>query len=64
PGHDLAILVMCHHNIISTGTFGWWGAWLNRGMTIFYQDWPKPNSTLASLFVKDEFFLPYWIGMS
>jgi FkbM family methyltransferase len=27
---DLYVLSLCHHNVISNSTFGWWAAWLNE----------------------------------
>ena len=28
-GSDLAFLSLCNHSVISTGSFGWWGAYLS-----------------------------------
>jgi len=64
PGADLAILASCEHTIMSTGTFGWWAAWLARGITIYYADWPRNGSDLAEMFIRDDFFPPKWIGMT
>ena len=60
---DLAILSRCQHSIITTGTFGWWGAWLAGGTTIYYKRFPVPGSSLASNFNKGDFFPPHWIGL-
>lgn len=30
PISDMYLQSMCHNNIISNGTFAWWGAWLNN----------------------------------
>ncbi|ELT91392.1 hypothetical protein CAPTEDRAFT_40726, partial [Capitella teleta] len=57
---DLAILSMSEHVIITTGSFGWWGAWLANGTTIYYSDWPRNNSTLSKGFVKEDYFMPHW----
>ncbi|XP_074657229.1 galactoside 2-alpha-L-fucosyltransferase Sec1-like [Tubulanus polymorphus] len=64
PALDLAILSSCDHVIISTGSFGWWAAWLANGTTIYYKDWPRENSTLAREFSHEDYFPPYWIGLS
>ena len=60
---DLAILARCQHSIITTGTFGWWGAWLAGGTTIYYKRFPIPGSSMASNFNKGDFFPPHWIGL-
>jgi len=62
-GEDLALLASCDHVIMSTGTFGWWSAWLAKGTTVYYSDWPRQGSALASKFKRDDFFPPHWIGM-
>ncbi|XP_074657235.1 galactoside 2-alpha-L-fucosyltransferase SEC1-like [Tubulanus polymorphus] len=64
PALDLAILSSCDHVIISTGSFGWWAAWLANGTTIYYKDWPRKNSTLARQVSHEDYFPPYWIGLS
>jgi len=61
---DFAILASCEHSIMSTGTYGWWAAWLARGITIYYADWPRNGSELARKFRREDFFLPNWIGMT
>src|SRR6218665_2282861 len=63
-GQDLAILSMCDHVIMSTGTFGWWAAWLAKGTTIYYRDWPLVGSPLAGEFNQRDFFPPSWIPMT
>lgn len=45
-GHDLAIMSMCGHTIISVGSYGWWGAFLANGTTIYYAEWPRNGSNL------------------
>ncbi|XP_074663045.1 galactoside 2-alpha-L-fucosyltransferase SEC1-like [Tubulanus polymorphus] len=64
PSLDMAILSSCEHVIISTGTFGWWAAWLASGTTIYYKDWPRKNSSLARLVSHDDYFPPHWVGLS
>lgn len=63
-GQDFAILASCEHTIMSTGTYGWWAAWLARGITIYYADWPRNGSALARKFRREDFFPPTWIGMT
>jgi|SRR6218665_1901506 len=63
-GQDLAILSMCDHVIMSTGTFGWWAAWLAKGTTIYYSDWPRAESPLADHFNQKDFFPPSWLPMT
>ncbi|XP_074656000.1 galactoside alpha-(1,2)-fucosyltransferase 2-like [Tubulanus polymorphus] len=64
PALDLAILSSCDHMIMSTGSFGWWAAWLANGTTIYYKDWPRKNSPLSRQVSHEDYFPPYWIGLS
>ena len=64
PGVDLAILSLCDHVIVTSGTFGWWGAWLAGGKTVFYNEFPRKQSWLASVMDKDDYYPLHWIGMS
>ena len=60
---DLAILSLCDHVITSCGTYGWWGAWLANGTTIYYANWPRRGSWLHQRYRGDDFYPPHWIGM-
>ena len=60
-GFDLGLLSLCDGVIMSTGTYGWWGAWLSNKTTIYYSNWPRAGSPLAGQFKRDDFFPPNWI---
>jgi len=62
-GKDFAIIALCEHVIMSTGTYGWWAAWLAGGITIYYADWPRNGTSLAKKFKYEDFFPPNWIGL-
>ena len=65
PILDMAILSLCDHTIISTGTFSWWGGWLSRGTVVYCSDYPRPGSYLANhTLFHDDYYPPSWIGMS
>jgi len=58
---DLGLLSSCDAVIMSTGTYGWWGAWLANKTTIYYSGWPRPWSALAGIIKRDDFFPSNWI---
>ena len=60
-GFDLALLSLCDGVIMSTGSYGWWGAWLANKTTVYYRNWPRAGSPLLKLFKQDDFFPPNWI---
>ena len=61
PCEDLAILSQCQHSIISPGSsFGWWGAYLANGHTIYYSDWLKTGKWYNIHFEAKDYFLPRW----
>lgn len=61
--HDMAILSMCDHVIVSTGSFGWWSAWLAGGTTIYYSDYPRRNSSFSRSLNREDYYPPSWIPM-
>ena len=63
PGFDLALMSLCDGMIMSTGSYGWWGAWLANKTTIYYSNWPRPGSPFRSKFKSDDYFPPNWIPM-
>jgi len=50
---DLAILSSCNHTITSTGTFGWWAAFLAGGESIHYRYVAINGSRLRSHYSND-----------
>ena len=58
---DLAILSLCNHTIVSTGSFGWWAGWLANGTVVYYSKWPRPFSPLEYQVNKNDYFPPHWI---
>ena len=60
-GFDLALLSVCDGVIMSTGSYGWWGAWLANKTTIYFSNWPRVSSPLFAQFSRKDFFPPSWI---
>lgn len=60
---DLAILAACNHTIITVGSFGWWAAWLSNGVTVYYQNYPRFNSSLAHEYILTDYYPDKWIAM-
>lgn len=65
PEIDLAVLGLCNHTIMTTGTFGWWGAWLAGGTTVYYKHYVKEDSAIRKQFSADfsDYFYHGWIPM-
>ena len=60
---DMALLAQCNHSIMTVGTFGWWGAWLAGGETIYFNHPAREGSPYYRRFSNKDFFWPTWIGM-
>lgn len=61
---DLALLSLCEHTIITTGTFSFWTGWLAEGEVIYYDHPIEKQSTLGLTFQSENFFPQKWIPMS
>lgn len=63
PESDMAILSLCNHTIITSGSFGWWGAYLNNGKTVYFSNFPSHGSWLAKQYEPADYYPSEWIGM-
>lgn len=65
-GFDMVLLSSCDAVIMTTGTYGWWAAWLaeaqNSKRTIYYGNWPRPGSYLSKIINKSDFYPPHWVS--
>ena len=62
-GVDLAVLSSCDAVIVSTGSFGWWAAWLANKTTVYYANWPRPGTGFDQLLNRTTYFPAQWIPM-
>ncbi|XP_052061776.1 galactoside alpha-(1,2)-fucosyltransferase 2-like [Mytilus californianus] len=63
PEVDMAIMTNCNHSIITTGSYGWWVAWLIGGKTIYYKKYPVKGSELDKVFNSETYRPPSWIAL-
>ena len=63
PILDMALMSLCHHMIITAGTFSWWGGWLSGGNVVYLKDFPRPGSAIFKE-LEEDYYPPHWIGMS
>ncbi|BFZ00742.1 hypothetical protein BsWGS_03780 [Bradybaena similaris] len=59
---DLAIMINCHHMIITSGSYSWWAGYLVRGEVIYYLGYPQPNTIIGNQTVREDYYPPYWRG--
>ena len=61
---DLAIMTLCNHTIITSGTFGWWGGWLSGGEVVYWTGFTKPGSkNEKNILFRGDYYLPHWTGI-
>ncbi|KAL3864724.1 hypothetical protein ACJMK2_006381 [Sinanodonta woodiana] len=61
PYVDLAVLASCDHVIQTVGSFGWWAAFLARGISIYYPHPGRVGSVGEARYNYEDFFPPNWI---
>ena len=64
PSFDMAVISECQHKILSIGTFGWWGAFLNDKSTsvVIYPALQFVGAESAG-FHGSDYFPARWIGI-
>lgn len=60
---DMALMTLCDHVIVTSGTFGWWGAWLSGGTTVYFAGFPGKGSWLSRAMNVTDYYPRDWIGM-
>lgn len=60
PAQDMALLTLCHHIIITVGTYGWWGAYLLQNQSGEIITDSKPNHDPLDVDCKASVFFPPW----
>jgi galactoside 2-L-fucosyltransferase 1/2 len=55
---DLCILSRCNHTIATTGTFGWWVAFLANGTSIFQRNYVRLGSAQDEAIRFQDYFMP------
>ena len=67
PTFDMAVISECQHKIISIGTFGWWGAFLNdrgvNGTSAVIYPLPQMEYMKSWGFNNSDYFPPHWISI-
>lgn len=60
---DLCLYSMCNHNIMTTGSFGWWGAFLNKNQNtvVGMKEWYRQDIPRVKNAQKDNLFPKSWI---
>ncbi|KAL3871055.1 hypothetical protein ACJMK2_039078 [Sinanodonta woodiana] len=61
PGSAIAVLSLCDHVIITSGTFGWWGAWLAGGEVVYFKGFHRPGSDIDKGMSHEDYYPPHWI---
>lgn len=61
---DMAILSLCHHVIISRGSFGWWAAYLTGSAAVYFKDaFVMEHPENLGKVKLDDHYPPTWIGL-
>lgn len=62
-GFDIILLSRCDSVVLTTGTYGWWAAWLANKTTVYFANWPRKNSPLYGIFSRDDYFPARWFSI-
>ena len=62
PFDDMCLLASCNDSIITSGSFGWWSAYLAGGSVVYDTTFPRPDSHIGKRFKKEDYYPPHWVG--
>ncbi|XP_052773396.1 galactoside alpha-(1,2)-fucosyltransferase 2-like [Mya arenaria] len=60
---DFALLISCKNVVITSGTFGWWGAYLSGGKVVYNNGFPAKGSWLDKRLNRDDYYFTTWTGL-
>jgi len=61
---DFVLLTSCDHVVMTTGSFGWWAAYLAGGEVIYFNQTSDPKFTPIPGFSHDDFYPKHWLAFS
>ena len=60
PAQDMAMITLCHHAIITVGTYGWWGGFLLHNRTGEVLTDSKPDRSALDVDCEASAYFPPW----
>ncbi|XP_052820450.1 galactoside 2-alpha-L-fucosyltransferase Sec1-like [Mya arenaria] len=60
---DFALMMSCNNVVITSGTFGWWGAYLSGGTVVYHNGYPAKGSWLDQRIKRGDYYLTTWTGL-
>jgi galactoside 2-L-fucosyltransferase 1/2 len=63
PAEHMALLAACNHSVVTTGSFGWWAAFLAGGTVVYDKSFPRQNSLLSYHYTHADYYPPHWIPL-
>jgi len=59
-GEDIALMLSCDSAVVTSGTFGWWGAFLQARGEVVAQRTPYVPEGVRHAFERRDYFPPWW----
>ena len=58
----MCLLASCNDSIISSGSYGWWSAYLAGGSVVYDATFPRPDTRIGKK-IKEVFYSSGWIAL-
>jgi galactoside 2-L-fucosyltransferase 1/2 len=63
PPVHMALLSSCHHSIVTSGSFGWWAAYLAGGVVVYDKSFPRPGTLIGQRYSPTDYYPAAWIPL-